>query len=57
MDKETRLKIYKQIENAGLVIYYNKLLLSFTTWKIGGEAEAFLQITNKDEFIKIFKII
>jgi len=57
MDKETRLKIYKQIENAGLVIYYNKLLLSFTTWKIGGEAEAFLQITNKDEFIKIFKIV
>lgn len=57
MDKKDRLSVYKKIEDSGFILEYNKSLLPFTTIKIGGEAEAFVRVTSKEEFIKIFKII
>jgi len=56
MNKETRLKNYKLLEK-NFKVEYNKSLASYTTWKIGGNAEAFLVIKTAEQFINLFATI
>jgi len=56
MNKVSRLKNYKLLEK-DFKIEYDKPLFQFTSWRIGGNAEAFVVIKTSDEFIKLFQLI
>ena len=56
VNKKTRLKNYKLLEK-DFKVEYNKPLACYTTWKIGGNAEAFIVVNTAEEFIKLFATI
>ena len=56
MDKETRFENYKLLEK-DFSVEYDKPLLQFTTWRLGGNAEAFVIVKTSEQFIALFTLI
>lgn len=56
MNKDSRFQNYKLLEK-DFNIEYDKPLVQYTTWKLGGNAEAFVKIKTSKEFIDLFTLI
>ena len=56
MNKASRIVNYKLLET-GFKLEYNKPLSQYTTWKLGGSAEAFVVIKTSQDFVELFKVI